>query len=135
MISFDFSQLEGMVSDLRHDTILLEKMVTGDSFLRALELIVIENFDRVFDTEGSNIGENWDGNSLVDSGRLKVSLTSVGEIGIQVSGDTIIFSSDVPYSSDVNNKYSFYGVDSEFNEELSALVTEYLNDKGKIDWE
>lgn len=134
MIDFDFTELSQWAEDLKHDVELLEDMAQDDDFLRSLEQLVAQNFDRVFDTEGSNIGSDWDGNDLVDTGRLKVSLTSVGEMNIQVAGDTIIFSSNVSYSSFVNDNFRFYGVDDEFDAELSDLVTDYLKRRGKLDW-
>lgn len=134
MISFDFTELTQWSEDLQHDIALLEGLSQDDDFMRSLEELVAQNFDRVFDTEGSNIGEDWGGNDLVDTGRLKVSLTSVGEMNIQVVGDSIVFSSNVPYSSFVNDNFRFYGVDESFDEELTQLVTEYLQRKGELDW-
>jgi len=134
MISFDFTELTQWADDLQSDIALLEDMAQDQGFLRSLEELVAQNFDRVFDTEGANIGSDWDGNDLVDTGRLKVSLTSIGEMNIQIVGDTIIFSSGVSYSSFVNDNFRFYGIDDEFDSALSDLVTDYLRQNGKLDW-
>ena len=134
MIQFDFSDLQQWAEDIQHDISLLEEMVSDEDFVRSLEQLVAQNFDRVFDTGGNNIGSDWDGNDLVDTGRLKLSLTSIGEMNIQVTGDTLVFQSNVSYSSFVNDNFRFYGVDDKFDSELTQLVTHYLQTKGRLSW-
>ena len=132
MINFD--ELDLILQALKHDVELIEGLTSNDKFLRALEALVLENFDRVFNTQGRNINEDWDGNSLVDTGRLKLSVTSSGEIGIQVIGNTVVFSSSVAYASYVNDKFRFVGVDDEFDSDLSDMVSRFLKTEGKLQW-
>ena len=134
MIDFDFSDLQQWAEDIQHDISLLEEMVSDEDFVRSLEQLVAQNFDRVFDTGGNNIGSDWDGNDLVDTGRLKLSLTSIGEMNIQVSQGMLIFQSNVSYSSFVADNFRSYGVDDEFDEKLTRLVTEYLQRNGRLSW-
>jgi len=134
MLSFDTSDLSSLSAAIDHDTELLSNLITDNEFIDRLTNLVSENFDRVFSTEGSNIGENWNGRSLVKTGNLKLSLTSPSRLNVQVFGNEVTFSSTVYYAGYVNDLYVFYGVDNIFDMELSNLVTDFLKDYGQLEW-
>ena len=134
MLTFDTSEIQDLVSALEHDGTLLQNLIQDDVFLDRLTELVSENFDRVFATKGSNIGEDWNGNTLVKTGNLKLSLTSPNRLNVQVFGNAVTFSSTVYYAGYVNDLYVFYGTDNEFDRALSLLVTNFLRDYGELEW-
>ena len=135
MLTFDTSEIQDLVSALEHDGTLLKNLIQDDVFLDRLTELVSENFERVFDTKGFNIGEDWNGNTLVKTGNLKLSLTSPNRLNVQVFGNAVTFSSTVYYAGYVNDLYVFYGVDNEFDRALSRLVTNFLRDFGELEWQ
>jgi len=134
MLDFQTSDLEDLIESIEHDSNLIRNIIQDSSFIDQLTDLVAENFDRVFATEGSNIGEDWNGNTLVKTGTLKLSLTSPSSLSVQVFGDSVTFSSTVFYAGYVNDMYTFTGVDSQFDADLSNLVTDFLKQNGKLDW-
>ena len=134
MLTFDTSGIQDLVSALEHDARLLQNLIQDDVFLDRLTELVSENFERVFGSKGSNIGEDWNGNTLVKTGNLKLSLTSPNRLNVQVFGNAVTFSSTVYYAGYVNDLYVFYGVDNEFDRALSRLVTNFLRDYGELEW-
>ena len=135
MLNFDTSDLDNLVDALDHDTDLLAGLISDEIFLDRLTELVSENFERVFGTKGSNIGEDWNGRTLVKTGNLKLSLTSPSRLNVQVFGNQVTFSSTVYYAGYVNDLYVFYGVDNEFDRALSRLVTNFLKDYGELEWQ
>lgn len=134
MFDINMSELEFWIQDLESDIKLLTEMVRDPMFLSKIEDLVNSNFDRVFETQGLNIGSDWQGNDLVDTGRLKLSLTTKGQLDIQVSGNEIVFSSSVSYSSLVNDRFVFYGIDDEFDSKFNEIVSDFLIENGKLEW-
>lgn len=134
MLKVTVTGLGGLLEDLRHDSSILVGLASNQAFIDDLRDIVANNFDRVFDTRGSNIGSNWNGNDLVRSGELKLSVTSPGRLDVQLVGNAVVFSSTVNYSKHVNNRYEFFGIDDTFNRELGNLVSNYLQDSSKLNW-
>ena len=134
MLTFDTSGIQDLVSALEHDARLLQNLIQDDVFLDRLTELVSENFERVFGSQGSNIGEDWNGRTLVKTGNLKLSLTSPNRLNVQVFGNAVTFSSTVYYAGYVNDLYVFYGVDNEFDRALSRLVTNFLRDYGELEW-
>ena len=135
MLTFDTSEIQDLVSALEHDGRLLQNLIQDDVFLDRLTKLISKNFDRVFATKGSNIGSNWNGNTLVKTGNLKLSLISPNRLNVQVFGNAVTFSSTVYYAGYVNDLYVFYGVDNEFDRALSRLVTNFLRDYGELEWQ
>ena len=134
MLAFDAGEIQDLVSALEHDGALLQNLIQDDVFLDRLTELVSENFERVFGSKGSNIGEDWNGRTLVKTGNLKLSLTSPNRLNVQVAGNAVTFSSTVYYAGYVNDLYVFYGVDNEFDRALSRLVTNFLRDYGELEW-
>ena len=135
MLAFDTSEIKDLVSALENDGVLLQNLIQDDVFLYRLTKLISKNFDRVFATKGSNIGSNWNGNTLVKTGNLKLSLISPNRLNVQVFGNAVTFSSTVYYAGYVNDLYVFYGVDNEFDRALSRLVTNFLRDYGELEWQ
>jgi len=83
--------------------------------------IISDNFENVWNTRGIAIMENWKGNDLVKTGRLRRSLTS-GTIDIDdYSGRgliTISITATPPYASYVNKKYKFMELTEETKRDL-----------------
>ena len=134
MLAFDAGEMQDLVSALEHDGALLQNLIQDDVFLDRLTELVSENFERVFGSQGSNIGEDWNGRTLVKTGNLKLSLTSPNRLNVQVFGNAVTFSSTVYYAGYVNDLYVFYGVDNEFDRALSRLITNFLRDYGELEW-
>jgi hypothetical protein len=135
MISFDAASFFGVFQDLEEDLDLLTKILQDSAFIEDLRELVASNFDRVWGSEGANIGSDWDGNTLVRTGRLKLSLTAPGLLNLQIIGDTVLINSSVSYARFVNDRYVFYGVDNTFDAELTRLIEDYLSQRGKLTWQ
>ena len=119
---------------LKNDLSLLSNILQDPAFIADLEVLVANNFDRVWGSQGANIGSDWNGNTLVKTGRLKLSLTAPGAANLQIIGDKVIISSTVYYDQYVNDRYVFYGVDDTFDAELTALIEGYLSQRGELEW-
>ena len=135
MISFDAASFFGVFQDLEEDLDLLTKILQDPAFVEDLRELVASNFDRVWGSQGANIGSDWDGNTLVRTGRLKLSLTAPGLLNLQIIGDTVLINSSVSYARFVNDRYVFYGVDNTFDAELTRLIEDYLSQRGKLTWQ
>jgi len=134
MISFDVSGFEAVFNDLEHDMRLLINLLDDPTFLDLLRGLLANNFDRVWGSQGASIGENWNGRTLVKTGRLRASLTRPGQIQFTISNNQVTFTSGVSYSKYVNDMYRFYGVDDTFDNSLGDLVNGYLQQYGKLQW-
>jgi hypothetical protein len=134
MIKFNGDDLVRTMGYLEEDLITLSKMIDDPSFINSLKLLVASNFDRVWASEGSNINQDWNGRTLVKSGRLKLSLTTPGSLNLTIIGDQVLIQSSVNYARYVNDRYVFYGVDETFDQELTMLVQNYLSQRGKLKW-
>ena len=135
MLSFDATSFVQTLEDLQQDALALGNILQDSSFIADLEVLVANNFDRVWGTQGANIASDWNGNSLVKTGNLKLSLTSPGALRLEIIGDTVTISSDVYYDRYVNDLYRFYGVDDTFDSQLSRLIEQYLVREGKLNWQ
>jgi len=134
MISFDVRGFEAVFNDLEHDMRLLINLLDDPTFLDLLRGLLANNFDRVWGSQGASIGENWNGRTLVKTGRLRASLTRPGQIQFTISNNQVTFTSGVSYSKYVNDMYRFYGVDDTFDNALGDLVNGYLQQYGKLQW-
>jgi hypothetical protein len=134
MIQFDVSGFNAVFEDLEHDMRLLINLLDDPTFLDLLRGLLANNFERVWGSEGANIGSDWNGRTLVKTGRLRASLTRPGQIQFTISNDKVTFTSSVGYDKYVNDMYRFYGVDSTFDSALGDLVNGYLQQYGKLSW-
>lgn len=82
--------------------------------------IMEENFRQVFGSRGSNIGANWRGNDLVNTGRLRSLLTSGS--AINVSSDSISVRLPTGYLF-LNDRYKFLGVSRQNLLKISSLFS------------
>ena len=135
MIGFETEGFEAVVEALDHDIKLLANLLDDSNFLDLLTGLVANNFDRVWRSEGASIGEDWNGRTLVKTGRLRASLTTPGAIDLQVVGDFAVFSSRVSYDRYVDGRYRFYGVDPIFDSALGDLVNGFLKQYGRLQWQ
>jgi hypothetical protein len=135
MISFDAQGFFGIFQDLEEDLSLLANILQDSSFVEELRVLVATNFDRVWGSQGSNIGSDWNGNDLYETGRLKLSLTTPGNLNLQIIGETVLINSSVSYARYVNDRYVFFGVDDTFDAELTQLIERYLSQRGKLTWQ
>lgn len=134
MIQFDVSGFNAVIEDLEYDMRLLINLLDDPTFLDLLRGLLANNFDRVWVSQGASIGEDWDGRTLVKTGRLRASLTRPGQIQFVISNDKVTFTSGVSYAKYVNDRYTFYGVDNTFDSALGDLVNGYLRQYGKLQW-
>jgi len=135
MISFDVSRFGAVFDDLEHDMRLLINLLDDPTFLDLLKGLLANNFDRVWGSRGANISEDWNGRTLVRTGRLRASLTRPGQIQFTVTNNQVTFTSGVSYAKHVNDMYVFYGVDSTFDSALGDLINGYLQQYGKLTWQ
>ena len=82
--------------------------------------ILKENFREVFSSRGSDIGSNWKGNDLVDTGRLRSLLTSGS--AIKTSGGKISVRLPEGYLF-LNDRYKFLGVSRDNLKKISSLFS------------
>ncbi len=134
MIQFDTRGFEALFSDLQHDMSLLINLLDDPTFLDLLRGLLANNFERVWGSGGSSIGEDWNGRTLVKTGRLRASLTRPGQIQFTISNNQVTFTSGVSYAKHVNDLYRFYGVDQTFDSALGDLVNGYLQQYGRLEW-
>lgn len=84
---------------------------------------VANNYKQVWRTKGSSIGSRWKNNvTLVDTGRLRNSLTIPSGRTTRFSRRGFRIRSDVPYSSFVNARYEFLDLS---NRTLDAIAKVY----------
>ena len=134
MISFSgFDDVIKIFDNLNDDLRMLSKLETDPRFLADLKVILSENFDEIWSSQGGAIGENWKGNDLIDSGELKASFKS-GNIEVTVTADGITFGTSVNYAKYVNEKYRFMGITGSTDEKIAQLVIKYLQTYGKTNW-
>ena len=134
MIDFDASEFFSIFEDLQQDITMLGDLLQDPSFVDDVRTLAANNFDRVWSTQGANIGSDWNGNDLVQTGNLRLSLTTAGSINLMIVGDTVTLTSSVSYARHVDDRYSFYGIDSVFDQEFTALVENYLQTRGQLNW-
>jgi hypothetical protein len=84
---------------------------------------VANNYNQVWRTRGGSIGPRWKNNvTLVDTGRLKKSLTIPSGKTTRFSRRGFRIRSEVPYSSFVNARYEFLDLS---NRTLDAIAKVY----------
>jgi len=133
MLEIDLSQFERVVEDLKHDVNLIQDFTNDQYFRSQITEIINKNFQDIWNTQGSSIGENWKGRTLVKTGNLRNSLTTP-RISVRVTNNVVYFNSPVPYASFVNEMYRFYGVSAETTEEIAELWGDVLRTQGRLNW-
>lgn len=126
-------QLESIVEDLKTDLMSLDNYLSNevDEDLRA---IIAGNFEQIWATKGSAIGEDWNGRTLVDTGALRNSLTNPGELMVTVQNGLITFGSNVSYAPYVNAMYTFEGLTPEAVSQIDNLVYNFLIRRTRGNW-
>jgi hypothetical protein len=94
-----------------------------DAQTETLEAYVNENNQRIWATKGSNIGANWQGKELVNSGALRASMTSVQLVRV---GETLYWSSDLDYAQYVDEKFTIYGADEVLLDRITSGYREFI---------
>jgi phage gpG-like protein len=127
------NNLMDLVSDLSQDLENLDLYLEQD-FDDDMRGIISENYEQIWRTEGAAIGEDWDGHTLVKTGRLRNSLTNPGSLQVRVQGDLIIFGTNVPYAPYVNAMYTFEGLTPEAVGKMDDLVGDFLKQRTILNW-
>lgn len=89
-----------------------------------LQTMVNENNERVWATQGTNIGGNWEGNTLVATGALKGSLVNAS---LMIVGDSIVWSSDLDYAEFVDQKFKIYGADDKLLMDIAEGFVQWFD--------
>jgi hypothetical protein len=135
MISFSgIESLTANINKVVSDIASLDSILSDPKFISDLRVVIAENYDDIWDSQGAAIGEDWNGRDLIQTGRLKASLTVPGQIDIQIFGDSIVFGTTVPYATDVSQGITFAGITNETPNAISELIAKYLNENGQADW-
>lgn len=133
MLSFNF-EYRPMIEALEHDIMLVEQAFKNPEFVASLKQIIGDNFTIIWATEGSAIGEDWNGNTLVRTGNLRDSLRRPDRLQVRLQGTTISFGSDASYAAFVNALYRFMGFVSGTEDRIVELLNEYVRINGKLNW-
>ena len=134
MFSIDLTELNDVMQDLQHDMLLLEDMLDDPYFVQRAEEIISDNFQGIWASKGGDIGADWNGYDLVQTGNLRDSLTNTARLRVIQVGNVITFGSNVDYAPYVNDRYRFFGVTQYTALELSDLVGEFLRVRGRLNW-
>jgi len=118
----------------QRDLLLLANINDDAFYIDQLREIIAGNFQAVWSSDGSIIGENWDGNDLVRTGNLRNSLTSASRIRVTRVGSLVFFGSDVSYAEYVNDDYTFIGLSDPTQQAINNVVTQWLEVKGNLPW-
>lgn len=134
MIRVDVSDFKDVIRDLTSDMGGLQQYLRSTGFETELRELVGQNFEVVWSSKGAVIGENWDGNTLVDTGNLRDSLTTPGRLNVTQVGDRLVFSSDASYAPYVNARFSFYGLSPQTESAIVELINRWLKTYGQLRW-
>ena len=133
MLQIDFSEFREVVADLQHDVDLLKDLEEDRVFIEAVREAIKDNFREVWSTQGTAIGEDWSGRTLVKTGNLRSSLTT-DRLKITITRQALIFSSDASYGRYVNELYRWAGISPRTQNKINDAVGEVLRRKGKLTW-
>jgi hypothetical protein len=128
-------QTKEMFNKLENDLSSLLSIASNPFFEQQAKELIAENNSQVFSSDGSSIGENWNGNTLVKTGALRASLTNPGALRVQIQGNLLTFGSNVPYAGFVNNNYIFAGLSPAKAAEAAELIERWLVQEGTLIWE
>jgi len=87
--------------------------------------IVQGNNQRMWETQGANIGGEWQGNDLVDTGALRDDLTTTT---VELSNGEIRWASDLDYADYVDARYTIYGADQQAIDEIAHEFPDYVQE-------
>ncbi len=107
---------------------LPEELVASSDFVGELRDLIADNFADIWAARSG--GAAWDGNSLVDTGRLKSSLSDPGSVDVDVTTSGIRYGTDVPYSDYVNDKYPFMELQSSTQRKIADLIEDHIGRLG-----
>jgi phage gpG-like protein len=128
-------ETKDIFSKLARDMESLQTIASDPFFEQGLRELIAENESEVWASEGGSIGESWNGNTLVDTGALKASMTNPNALRVQVQGNIITFGSNVSYAGFVNDKYVFAGLSPAKAAEAAELIERWLVSEGTLIWE
>jgi phage gpG-like protein len=120
MIRFDFSNLIA-ATERRQENI--DSFFEGADLSTFIEQVLAESFEDVWSSEGQAIGEDWNGRTLVQTGRLRDSLTS--PVVLRINGGWRV-ETRVPYASFVEDRYRFMALTDEAAQRIAQYVAENL---------
>jgi hypothetical protein len=80
--------------------------------------ILADNFKSVWNTQGRNIGSNWNGNSLVKTGTLESIMTSPRSFAFDGNSFEVAIPQKYLF---LNERYRFLGISRENLNKISAL--------------
>jgi hypothetical protein len=120
---------------LSDDLESLGNIASNPFFQQEAAELVAENESEVWATKGGAIGEDWDGNTLVDTGLLRGSMTNPSALRVRVIGNMLEFGSNVPYAGWVNDNYTFASLTPQKAEEAAELIERWLVSEGTLIWE
>lgn len=122
--------LSGFVNVLNNVSAFFNRVLESflDERMSELNAYVNEHGERIWATQGANIGADWQGNTLVDTGALRDSMSSVQ---LMRMGDTLVWASDLDYAEYVDERYEIYGVDEELKRRVIEEFATYVDDKLK----
>jgi len=126
--------MKDLIGGAIEDLSMVASLSTDSQFIGELKDVVAFGFDEVWASKGALIGANWDGHDLVKTGRLRASMTEPYLLDLKIVGDLFIFSSNVPYSGYVDERYKFSEIPSSIIVDILRLVQIYLNKYGNLDW-
>lgn len=96
------------------------------SFLqREISIIFQSHNIRIWQTKGGEIGSDWQGHTLIDTGKLFDSLNSE-QIEISGNGTKLVYTSNVDYSKYVDEKYGIYGFSSTLEIQLDTVIRKFI---------
>lgn len=119
--------------NMKEDLAALDTYLAGP-VVSDLRGIVAENYQDIWSSKGAAISSDWNGNTLVKSGRLRSSLTNPSRLVVRQSGGLISFGTSVPYGKYVNNMYRFEGLTAEAVGQIDDLVEDFLDNRTQANW-
>ena len=122
--------VEQVFENIQDDLENLDAYLAG-GVVDDLRDIVADNYQDVWSSKGAAINSNWNGNTLVKSGRLRNSLANPNKLQVRQAGGLISFGTSVPYGKYVNAMYRFEGLTAEAIEQIDDLVEEFLDTRTK----
>jgi len=110
------------IASLRARVLQLDKIQEDLQFKQDMRTALAANFQQIWASQGTAIGSDWRGHTLVKSGRLRGSLTNTQNLVLRQVGDSILIGSSVSYAPYVNNMYRFYGITTSTNNAIGSAV-------------
>lgn len=126
--------LDLLLNDALSDIEMIEDLLENSNFVESITSDITSGFIQTWSTEGGSIGEDWKGHDLIESGRLRASLTNDSQINVVVIGDRIVFSSSVDYADYVNEKYPFAEISESTINHVLRSIDMHIRLYGKLSW-